>query len=173
MLVERVGGSRGATSAIVDTRGGSARSASDFKRTRTVVRFENGDTSPRLVEIPIREDLAAESPESFTVSLTHPRCGRLGNARSASVTILDDDTPPAPPPPTFTIGGSVDGLTGSGLVLSNLGAELPVAGNGSFTFPGTASTGQTYEVNVKTQPHNPDQVCTRAERRGPRGRRAT
>jgi uncharacterized delta-60 repeat protein len=45
-------------------------------------------------------------------------------------------------------------------VLSNLGAEVPVPANGSFTFPGTASDGQPYEVRVKTQPQNPDQVCT-------------
>ena len=54
------------------------------------------------------------------------------------MTILDDDQPPPPPPPTFTIGGTVDGLQGSGLVLSNLGAAVPVSANGSFTFPGTA-----------------------------------
>ena len=76
------------------------------------------------------------------------------------MTILDDDQPPPPPPPTFTIGGTVDGLQGSGLVLSNLGAPVSVSVNGSFTFPGTAVTGQSYEVNVTTQPTNPDQICT-------------
>ena len=124
------------------------------------MRFENGDTSPRLVEIPIREDLSAERPENFTVSLAGVRCAGLGARRRASVTILDDDQPLPPPAPTFTIGGTVDGLQGSGLVLSNLGAELPVSGNGSFTLPGTHTGGKSYEVNVKTQPHNPDQLCT-------------
>ena len=160
VLVTRTGGSRGAASVTVNTSGGSARSGTDFKPTQTLVRFENGDTSPRLVEIPVREDLAAERPENFTVSLAQPRCAGLGAHRSASVTILDDDQPPPPPSPMFTIGGTVDGLQGSGLVLSNLGAELPVAGNGSFTFPATATNGQSYEVTVKTQPHSPDQVCT-------------
>lgn len=160
VLVKRVGGSRGATSAIIDTRSGSAVSGSDFRRTRTVVRFENGDTSPRLVEIPILEDRAVESPESFTVSLAQPHCGRLGPQRTASVTILDDDGAPPPPPAQFTIGGTVDGLQGPGLVLSNLGAPVPVAANGSFAFPGTASSGQPYEIAVATQPHSPDQNCT-------------
>ena len=45
-------------------------------------------------------------------------------------------------------------------MLSNLGAEAPLSANGSFTFPGTATDGQGYEVNVKTQPHSPDQICT-------------
>jgi uncharacterized delta-60 repeat protein len=160
VLVTRTGGSRGAASVTVRTGGGAARSGRDFRPTETLVRFESGDTSPRLVEIPIREDLAVEPPEDFTVSLAHPRCARLGARRSAVVTILDDDQPPPPPPPAFAIGGTVDGVQGSGLVLSNLGAEVPVPGNGSFAFPGTASDGQTYEVKVKTQPRNPDQVCT-------------
>ena len=160
VLVTREGGSRGATSVMVNTSGGTARSGVDFKRTKTLVRFENGDSSPRLVEIPIREDLTRESPESFEVSLAHVRCSALGKQRSASVTILDDDQPPPPPPPAFTIGGTVDGLQGSGLVLSDFGAAVPVSANGSFTFPGTVSDSQDYEVNVATQPTNPDQICT-------------
>src|SRR5262249_28306691 len=78
VLVTRTGGSRGATSVVVKTSGGSARSGTDFTPTRTVARFENGDTSPRLVEIPIREDLTSEHPENFTVSLAGVRCAKLG-----------------------------------------------------------------------------------------------
>ena len=164
--VIRTGGSRGATSAVLRTTGGSARSGVDFTPTRTLVRFENGDRSPRIVEIPIREDRAVESPESFRISLTDPRCARLGQRRAATAMILDDDQPAPPPPPTFTIGGTVDGLEGSGLVLTNLGAEVPVSANGSFAFPGIASNGQGYEVSVKTQPSGPDQVCTVAHGAG-------
>lgn len=160
VLVMRKGGSRGATSVIVKTSGGSAQAGSDFRPTTTRVTFGRGDASPRLVEIPIREDLTRESPESFKVSLAHVRCSRLGKQRSAAVTILDDDQPPPPPPPEFKIGGTVDGLQGAGLVLSNLGDDVPVSANRSFTFPRTAVTGQPYEVAVRTQPHNPDQVCT-------------
>ena len=80
--------------------------------------------------------------------------------------ILDDDHSAPLPPAAFTIGGTVDGLEGSGLVLSNLGAEVPVSTNGTFTFPGTATSGQGYEVSVKTQPGNPDQVCTVAHGTG-------
>ena len=149
-------------SATVSTRGGTARAGHDFASTRTRVTFANRETSARFVEIPIHEDHAAESPEKFTVSLSHPQCGALGAKRKAAVTIFDDPAPPPPPPPppAFTIGGTVDGLRGSGLVLSNLGAEVPVSANGSFTFPETASAGQGYEVAVKTQPSNPTQVCS-------------
>jgi uncharacterized delta-60 repeat protein len=160
VLVTRKGGSHGAVSVTVRTSGGSAQAGRDFRPTTTRVTFGRGDTSPRLVEIPILEDRVAEPPEKFTVSLANPRCGKLGGQRGATVTIFDDDTAPPAPAPEFTIGGTVDGLQGSGLVLSNLGSELPVSANGSFTLPGTHPTGDPYTVNVKTQPHNPDQVCT-------------
>jgi uncharacterized delta-60 repeat protein len=162
VLVTRHGGTRGSASVTVTTRAGTARAGSDFKQTSTTVRFASGDAGPRLVQIPLREDSQAESPETFTVGLSHARCAALGARHRATVTIVDDDQlpPPTPPQPTFTIGGTVDGLQGSGLVLSTLGGDVRVSGNGSLTFPGTASTGQPYEVVVRTQPTNPTQVCT-------------
>ncbi|WP_395681781.1 reprolysin-like metallopeptidase [Dokdonella sp.] len=56
--------------------------------------------------------------------------------------------------PTFTVGGTVNGLTGSGLVLSlNGGAQsLPVAATGGFTFPTALANGAAYAVTVGTQP---------------------
>jgi uncharacterized delta-60 repeat protein len=161
VVVTRRGGSQGTSSVIVSTSGGSARSGADFRRTRTLVRPGNGDTSPRLVEVAIREDRSVEPTERFKVSLSDPHCGRLGSQRSASVAIVDDDRVGTPPHPSheFKLSGTVDGLQGSGLVLTNLGNDVTVS-SGSFTFPGTLASGQSYEVMVRTQPHNPDQVCT-------------
>ena len=142
-----------------------AQSGRDFTRTSTTVRFADRDTSPRLVEIPIREDQAVESPENFTVSLGQPHCANLGQQRRATVTILDDDAPATATtssgtPPAFTVGGAVDGLEGSGLVLGDQGAQLHLAANGAFTFPGTFPAGTPYDVRVQAQPANPDQVCS-------------
>jgi uncharacterized delta-60 repeat protein len=72
----------------------------------------------------------------------------------------DDDAAPPPPPPAFTVGGTVDGLEGSGLVLVNGTTVLPVTGNGPFAFPGTVPDGSPYDVRVQAQPANPTQVCS-------------
>jgi len=55
---------------------------------------------------------------------------------------------------TFTIGGTVTGLSASGLVLqNNAGDDLTVAsGATSFTFATKAASGAAYAVTVKTQP---------------------
>ncbi len=67
----------------------------------------------------------------------------------------------SPPPPTYTIGGMISGLSGSGLVLQNNGSSgLSVSGNGPFTFSAGVNGGSSYNVTVRTQPSNPTQSCT-------------
>lgn len=70
-------------------------------------------------------------------------------------------SPPAPPPPpaTYTVGGTVTGLTGSGLVLLNGTDGLAVSVAGAFTFPNQLGSGAAYTVTVKTQPSTPAQNC--------------
>jgi hypothetical protein len=62
---------------------------------------------------------------------------------------------------TYTIGGTISGLSGSGLVLQNNGGNnLTVAsGATSFTFSNPIPAGSTYNVTVLTQPSNPAQTC--------------
>jgi len=63
---------------------------------------------------------------------------------------------------TFTIGGTIAGLTGSGLVLQdNGGNNLSItSGQTSFTFSTQIPAGSPYSVTVFTQPTNPTQTCT-------------
>jgi hypothetical protein len=69
------------------------------------------------------------------------------------------------PSPSFTVGGTVSGLTGAGLVLEVVsGASttpLTIRANGPFRFAfPRLFGGNEYEVRVRTQPVNPQQVCT-------------
>ena len=61
---------------------------------------------------------------------------------------------------TYTIGGSVSGLVGSGLVLQqNGGDDLTIAADGSFTFATAVNDGSIYIVTVLVQPSAPAQTC--------------
>jgi hypothetical protein len=67
-------------------------------------------------------------------------------------------------PVKFTLGGTVTGLVGSGLVLSydisgSSGETLPIAANGSFTFLDTMNSTYSYGVSIATQPSAPAQTC--------------
>jgi Kelch motif len=65
-----------------------------------------------------------------------------------------------PPPSTYTIGGTVSGLSGAGLVLQdNAGDNLTVSANATtFTFATSVTSGGAYSVTVLTQPAG--EVCT-------------
>jgi parallel beta-helix repeat protein len=62
---------------------------------------------------------------------------------------------------SYTIGGSISGLDGSGLVLQcNAGDDLAISADGAFTFSTSVTDGADYSVTVLTQPTGPSQTCT-------------
>jgi 6-phosphogluconolactonase (cycloisomerase 2 family)/environmental stress-induced protein Ves len=62
---------------------------------------------------------------------------------------------------TYTIGGTVTGLSGAGLVLQDNGGDnKTISVNGSFTFSTSVASGANYAVTVFTQPSSPTQTCT-------------
>ena len=88
---------------------------------------------------------------SLALILAVTACGGGGGRRSP---------PPPPPPPTFSIGGTVTGLAGSGLVLRlNSANDLVLNANGQFTGPAYPQ-GTAYSVTVRDQPTQPWQTCT-------------
>ncbi len=78
----------------------------------------------------------------------------LGMALLAVVGCGGGGTSTPPPPATYSIGGTVSGLTGTGLVLQdNGGNNLTVSANAtSFTFATPVASGGAYSVTVLTQP---------------------
>ena len=75
--------------------------------------------------------------------------GIVGSENVTSVAVSCTSTPA----PTYTIGGTVIGLTGTGLVLQDNGADnLPIADNGTFRFATALTQGNGYEITVLVQP---------------------
>ena len=65
--------------------------------------------------------------------------------------------------PSFTVGGSVSGLAGTGLVLQDNGGDnLTVSSDGNFVFATAVANGSAYAVTVKSQPSAPSQTCSAA-----------
>ena len=61
---------------------------------------------------------------------------------------------------SYTVGGTITGLTGSGLVLQdNGGDDLALSMSSSFTFTTMVADGAAYAVTVRTQPTNPAETC--------------
>jgi hypothetical protein len=69
------------------------------------------------------------------------------------------------------VRGSVQGLSGSGLVLKdNGGDDLTISANGAFAFKSPIPTGSAYAVTVSHQPSTPSQTCSVAQGSGTIGR---
>jgi 6-phosphogluconolactonase (cycloisomerase 2 family) len=66
-----------------------------------------------------------------------------------------------------TVGGTVTGLAGTGLVLQNNGGDdLTVSASGAFTFATPLADGAAYDVSILTQPASPAQICAVANGKG-------
>lgn len=76
-------------------------------------------------------------------------CGGGGGGSTATPA-----PPSSPPPETFSIGGSVSGLSGSLVLTNNASDEVTVDSNGAFTFPDELSSQDTYRVAIISQPEN-------------------
>ncbi|MET0535901.1 MAG: beta-propeller fold lactonase family protein [Steroidobacter sp.] len=97
---------------------------------------------------------------ALVVTMTLAACGGGGGGGDGGSS--PPPNPPAPNPPATqrTIGGSITGLNGSGLVLqNNAGDNLAVTTNGSFTFANSIAEGSAYSVSVLNQPSTPEQTC--------------
>ena len=144
--------------------------------TITNLRFEDGDPEPT-------NDWVA-SIDANSVTWTAPADASLnwGSMMSFSLTadvspnqsdvamvtadvsgtdiiFADSLIPSGPVIPTFSVGGDVSGLASAASVVLAQGAEqLTVSANEGFTFLNELENGESYEVEVETQPA--DAVCT-------------
>lgn len=97
VTVTRTGGSSGRVSATFTTIGGTATADSDFEPVNVTVFFADGDSEPRVVEIPIVDDSIAEGNETVELELSQPGgCVQLGPQKTAILTIVDDDAAAGP-----------------------------------------------------------------------------
>lgn len=97
VTITRTGGSSGRVSATFTTIGGTAVADSDFEPVNVTVFFADGDSEPRVVEIPIFEDPDPEGNETVELELSQPGgCVQLGPQSTAILTIVDDDAAALP-----------------------------------------------------------------------------
>jgi hypothetical protein len=82
--------------------------------------------------------------------------GNTGTVGSADVTTVEVVCTTD----SFTIGGMVTTLSGTGLVLQDNGGDnLPIASSGAFTFATPVASGSSYTVTVYANPSGPTQIC--------------
>ena len=86
--------------------------------------------------------------------------GTIGSANVTNVAVTCTTNAPS----TYSVGGTVSGLSGSVVLQDNGGDNLTVSANGPFTFATKLASGAAYAVTVQTQPAG--QTCTVASGSG-------
>lgn len=118
--------------------------------------------SATTFKFPVQVDIRATYAVSIVAQPARQTCtvfNPSGTAGAAPVTIVNV----ACAANTYTISGTVTGLTGTGLVLTNGSDQATVAagdanGNAGFTFPTQVADGTVYGIAVLTQPAG--QTCS-------------
>ncbi len=78
--------------------------------------------------------------------------GTIGSANITNIALTCTNSA------TYSVGGTVSGLTGTVVLQDNGGDNLSVSANGPFTFATALAGGAAYNVTVKTNPTG--QTCT-------------
>jgi ELWxxDGT repeat protein len=90
--IVRSGGSSGEVSITVIPANGSATAPEDYNNVPIAVIFSDGDTTPKIVNIPISNDTLTETNETITITLKNPTgAASIGSQSSSTLTIVDDD----------------------------------------------------------------------------------
>jgi hypothetical protein len=132
-----------------------------------------------ISDLPVQTRTATVSGGSWSVAPTQPLADGIYTARaeqsdsagntglSAPSTFTVNTTSPAPvnvpaggstAPRSYSIGGTVSGLSGTVVLQDNGGDDLSVNRDGSFTFSKMLADGAGYNVTVKSNPSG--QICT-------------
>ena len=148
-----------------ETAGGTALEGTDYDAASGTLTFGPGATR-QTIEVPTRQDTAAEPNETFTVTLSSPSGATLRDAGAVG-TIIDDDAPdPAGPALTVSDATGVEGEVLRFEVTLSRSSDTPVtvdyqtaggtalegtdydAASGTLTF-GPGATRQTIEVRTR------------------------
>lgn len=109
----------------------------------------NGSFSfPTLLDNGVSYEVTVKTqPPGQRCTVTQGAGRATSNVRDVQVRC--EDLPAA----TYSVGGTVSGLSGTGLVLQNNGrSDLAITANGGFSFATAQASGTGYAVTVKTQP---------------------
>jgi peptidoglycan hydrolase-like protein with peptidoglycan-binding domain len=104
-----------------------------------------------ILSAPYSETWDSTAVADGTHTLSAVAVDGAGNTATSTISFTTDNS-------TYTVGGTVSGLTGTVIVQNNATDTRSLSANGSFTFPTALADNSAYTVTVLTQPAG--QTCS-------------
>jgi Calx-beta domain len=143
VTVIRNGSSAGAVSANVNLTNGTAIAPGDYTGTPIPVNFADGDSTPKVVTIPIIDDTLVEGNETVNLSLAGPTGNAtIGTQSTATLNILDNDSTLQFSDPTFRV--REDGVPIAAVTVTRTGSNIGAVSASVNLADGTATTPADY-----------------------------
>jgi hypothetical protein len=136
-----VSGLAGSAAVVLEDNGGNATTVSGNHAFTFSTAIASGDTYSVTV---------STQPAGYNCVVSHGS-GTVASADVTNVVVACSAL-------TYTVGGTVTGLSGTVVLQNNGMGSLSITANGSFTFPTPLASGATYAVSVLTQPSG--QTCS-------------
>ncbi len=129
LSVARVGGSDGVVSVSYATANGTAVAPSDYQARAGLLTWASGDSSNKIISVPVSDDALSEGNETFVLTLSAPTGGAILASPAQSIVTLTD-SPAGGGEPMFsdTFARSDSGELGNGWIEQHPAAFALVAG---------------------------------------------
>lgn len=101
----------------------------------------------------------SSAPAGYTCTVSNGS-GTIGRVNAADVSVVCSN----PSATTYTIGGTISGLSGTLVLQNNAGDNLSISADGTFTFATALQDGATYLVTVLSAPDA--LICTASSNSG-------
>jgi len=153
IAVTRTSGSDGAVSVSFTTGTGTALADSDFTTQAGTLTWAAGDSSTRVINVPILNDTEFEGAEYFTLNLSAPGGGAaLVAPTTATINIADNDPAPVPgslrfAASSYTVAEAVGSAT---LTVNRVGGTDGNITVNYVTLNGSATSGSDYTAQSGT-----------------------
>jgi hypothetical protein len=146
VTVTRTGGSAGSASATVNLSNGTATAGADYDATPIVVNFADGDSTPKIVTIPIANDTLVEPDETVNLSLGSPTGNAsIGTQNTATLNIVDDESSLQFSSSTFSV--NEDGTPIAAVTVTRTGGSAGAASATVNLSNGTATAAVDYDAS--------------------------
>ena len=152
ILVNRSNGSSGAISVTASTSDGTGKAGVDYTSSSQVLTFADGDTTPKLLSVPVLVDAAKSGNKTVNLTLSAATGGATIGTQSTAVLTITATTVPVPGSLQFSAStySAADNSGNVSISVTRTGGSAGAVSVAFATNDGTGKSGTNYTATMQT-----------------------